>query len=650
MLSYYYLIPFVVSVAVNAITVAVSGSGGKAVHPLQYGLMFEDINHSGDGGMQNRAFQGTSSIFPWTAVGGASLTLGTTSPAISSALSKSVAINGAANATVGLSNPGWWGIEVKLQAYTGSFYVMGDYSGSFTAQLKSSSGAVLASASISSNSKTRTWTKHTFTLTPSTKALDVKNTFVLTFTPINSSQTLNFNLISLFPPTYNNRPNGMRIELMEALKAMNPSFLRLPGGNNVEGNKSPNHWKWSQTIGDLTQRPGRSGTWGYYNTDGLGLVEYMHWCQDLNMEPVLAFPAGLYLDGTIVSQSALQALVNDAMNELEFLMGDSSTIYGKLRVDLGYDDPFPIKYVEIGNEDNLNKGQSSYNSYRYSMFYNAIIAKYPNMEIIASTRALSPQPGKTIQDDHEYNTPDAFAAEFNTFDSVSTSHKILVGEYAAVQANLKTGANTDWGKPFQSYPWWIGAVSEAIFELGGEKNADKVIGFCYAPLLQNINSHQWHPDLISFSADTSQTALSTSYQQIKLFSINRMTTVLPLTNSASYGPAYWVAGVNNNSNTYIFKSAVYNTSSSIPFQLTFPGQTSGATAQLTIMTAPNAYSSVTPGGSNPVTTNTQTITTTSSGFNFSLPQWSIAVLTMKGSGSGGVTGDGSLVSPTTLRT
>lgn len=29
------------------------------------------------------------------------------------------------------------------------------------------------------------------------------------------------------------RPNGMRRDLMEKLKALNPSYLRIPGGNNM---------------------------------------------------------------------------------------------------------------------------------------------------------------------------------------------------------------------------------------------------------------------------------------------------------------------------------------------------------------------------------------------------------------------------------
>lgn len=53
----------------------------------------------------------------------------------------------------------------------------------------------------------------------------------------------------------------------------------------MEGQSPPGHWQWKKTIGPLKDRAGRAGTWGYHNTDGLGLVEYMQWCEDLNMEP-----------------------------------------------------------------------------------------------------------------------------------------------------------------------------------------------------------------------------------------------------------------------------------------------------------------------------------------------------------------------------
>jgi alpha-L-arabinofuranosidase len=188
---------------------------------------------------------------------------------------------------VALVNEGWWGIEVKPQTYTGSFYARGAYDGQFIASLQSTtSGNTLAVTNVTSKSVANSWMQHNFTMNPMSAASDTNNTFSIAYDATAASDgTLNFNLISLFPPTYNDRPNGLRADLMEAQKGMAPSFLRFPGGNNIEGSDPPYRWIWNETIGPLVNRPGRPGTWQYQNTDGLGLIEYLWWCQDLQVEP-----------------------------------------------------------------------------------------------------------------------------------------------------------------------------------------------------------------------------------------------------------------------------------------------------------------------------------------------------------------------------
>lgn len=177
----------------RAININVASSGGNKTSGLQYGLMFEDINHSGDGGLyaeliQNRAFQGSvdypSTISPWTPVNGASLTLSNLSVPLSSALPTSLHVTAAngSSGPIGFANPGWWGIDVKSQAYTGSFYVKGDYSGSFTASLQSDTGEVYGSATIPSQASSSEWVQYNFTLTPK-DAPNVNNTFSITFDP-----------------------------------------------------------------------------------------------------------------------------------------------------------------------------------------------------------------------------------------------------------------------------------------------------------------------------------------------------------------------------------------------------------------------------------------------------------------------------------
>jgi alpha-N-arabinofuranosidase len=163
----------------SAINLTVSSTGGNVTSPLMYGLMFEDINNSGDGGIyaeliQNRAFQGSteypSTLSPWSAVGSATLTLQNTTLPLSKALPASVNVAAPSKSTsgkIGLTNPGWWGISVKPQKYTGSFWVLGSYEGTFTVKLQSDlTNQVFVSLDIPSESQAGKWVEHTYELTP----------------------------------------------------------------------------------------------------------------------------------------------------------------------------------------------------------------------------------------------------------------------------------------------------------------------------------------------------------------------------------------------------------------------------------------------------------------------------------------------------
>jgi len=77
------------------------------------------------------------------------------------------------------------------------------------------------------------------------------------------------NLVSLFPPTYHDRANGNRIDLMEKLAAMHPAFLRFPGGNYLEGTHIKDRFEWKNTIGPLVDRPTHASPWNYHSSDGM---------------------------------------------------------------------------------------------------------------------------------------------------------------------------------------------------------------------------------------------------------------------------------------------------------------------------------------------------------------------------------------------
>lgn len=172
--------------------------------------------------------------------------------------------------TIGFSNVGFWGFPVVAGwEYTGSFWVYGGLDGNLTVCLTSNDDTQYAEASVEVASSS-SWTQYNYTFSPSQSAPNSNNTLNFTFASSDLKDSVNFNLLSLFPPTYNNRPNGLRVDLMDAMAGLYPSFFRAPGGNNVEGNAPPYWWNWTQTIGPLQDRPGYPGTWGYENTNGLG--------------------------------------------------------------------------------------------------------------------------------------------------------------------------------------------------------------------------------------------------------------------------------------------------------------------------------------------------------------------------------------------
>lgn len=116
----------------------------------------------------------------------------------------------------------------------------------------------------------------------------------------------------------------------------------------------------------------------------------------------------------------MEYYVQDALDELEFLVGSKATRWGKVRASLGHLEPWNITYVEIGNEDNLVGGLPSYPC-RFQRFSNAIKARYPWMIPVASTVEIELPPG-AAGDFHQYVRPDDFVSQFDYFDHFNASH------------------------------------------------------------------------------------------------------------------------------------------------------------------------------------------------------------------------------------
>jgi alpha-L-arabinofuranosidase len=492
----------VVCAAADSITVQVDNPGVR-MSPVFFGLMTEEINHSYDGGLygeliRNRAFKdGAQSPVDWSLVqaDGASATMSLDKSApLSDALPVSLRLD-VTNADVGkragVANSGYWGIPVKPDTtYRGSFYakvaplppIRSVIPDPLTVSIESEDGAtVYAKAEL--RSSTPNWVKYDFELKTGKVEATTKARFVIS---VESSGTIWLNLVSLFPPTFNDRPNGNRIDLMEMLGGMKPSFLRLPGGNYLEGDTIPTRFEWKTTIGDLEQRPGHQCPWGYRSSDGLGLLEYLEWCEDLKMEPVLAVYAGYSLRGAHVEPGPdLQPYVDDALDEIEYVTGDANTKWGAERVKDGHRAPFNLTYVEIGNEDNFDRSHS-YDG-RYAQFYDAIKAKYPNLQLIATIPVRSRKPD--VVDDHYYRSARAMEADSRHYDKIDRNGpKIFVGEWASTEGSPTPTLNA--------------ALGDAAWLTGLERNSDLVVMEAYAPLLVNVNpgARQWATDLIGYDA------------------------------------------------------------------------------------------------------------------------------------------------------
>ncbi len=414
---------------------------GAQISPTLYGLMFEDISHSGDGGLygeliQNRIMKNADTPVDWSVVNSSgaqgSIALDDTQPINSVALTTSLKLDitqVSKGQRVGVANDGYWGIPVLPRTlYRGSFYAMAssDFRGPLTVSIESNSGqTIYAHATVSKVSTT--WKQYSFAFTTGNVAPSETNHFVIS---AGHTGTVWFNLVSLFPPTWNNRANGLRPDLMSLLNNMHPSFLRFPGGNFLEGLTTADYFNWKQTIGPLSQRPGHNDPWGYYSSDGLGLLEYLEWCEDLHISPVLAVYAGYALNGTHIPVGTPQfnALVQDAVDEVQYATGSINTKWGKIRAADGHPKPFSIQYVEVGNEDFFDSS-GSYDA-RFSGFYDALKLNYPSIKLIATTTVTSRTPD--VYDEHFYLTPagmESLATRYDSYDR--NAPKIFVGEYAS---------------------------------------------------------------------------------------------------------------------------------------------------------------------------------------------------------------------------
>ena len=505
---------------------------GAPVGPRLYGLMTEEINYSYDGGLygeliRNRTFQDSAKTAAFWSLqqapeGKSAISLDKKDP-VNPSLPVSLRLDIEKDGKTAIANEGYWGLPVKpATTYQGSFYAKKSAAGSrpLTVILESTDGRT-AFAYTQVTGVTSQWQRYNFTITTPANIQPTKDARFVIATSEPGSYW--FNLVSLFAPTYKHRVNGNRSDIMQLLADMQPAFLRFPGGNYLEGQIFSARFDWKKTIGPIDQRPGHLSPWKYRSTDGMGLLEFLGWCEDLNMEPLLAVFAGYTLNRDYLEAGPfLQPFVDDALDEIEYVIGDVNTKWGARRAKDGHPQPFRLRYVEIGNEDGFDLS-GSYEG-RYIQFYDAIKARYPSLQVISTVGGKDPLGGRfpapaaktEIVDEHYYRTASQMEENAKQYDSYDRhGPKIFVGEWATREGYPTTNFNA--------------ALGDAAWMTGMERNSDLVIMSCYAPLFVNVNpgGMQWRSNLIGYDALSSFG--SPSYHAQKMFGAHVGDSVIKIT-------------------------------------------------------------------------------------------------------------------------
>ena len=126
--------------------------------------------------------------------------------------------------------------------------------------------------------------------------------------------------------------NGLRTDVLAALRELNFRSMRYPGGNFVSG------YRWEDGIGPKDQRPARRElAWQSIESNHFGVDEFIRFCREINTEPMLAVNLGT---GTI----------QDAANLVEYCNAPAGTQYANMRASNGSEAPYGVKYWCLGNE------------------------------------------------------------------------------------------------------------------------------------------------------------------------------------------------------------------------------------------------------------------------------------------------------------
>ena len=544
-------------------TITIQASGpGKPISPDLVGIFFEDLNYAADGGLyaelvQNRSFEySPTEQSSWNPLsfwevqkqggGDGSVSVAEMRPIHESNPHYALLTVGRPGEGVGIANGGFNGIPLvagetyeasfwAYQAYMGQMWGRGDNSKPMpvTLRLETRAGEVLAEASM--QVKGREWRRLSAKLKPTRTVNDARLVLLA-----HESGGIALDMISLFPEkTFRNRPNGLRADLAQAVADMKPKFVRFPGGCLVHGGGIRRYYDWKETVGPVEERRARRNSWGYHQTMGLGYFEYFQFCEDIGAKPLPVVTAGVCCQHAGSSpgrgqeglpMEEMPAYIQDVLDLVEWANGPATSKWGAKRAAAGHPEPFGLKYLGVGNEDEITPSFKE----RFKMIYDALKAKHPEIVVIgtsgpfASGRdydegwAFARELKLAMVDEHYYVSPQWFWDNLSRYDTYDrNSAKVYVGEYAAHDRDRRRSTLRS-------------AIAEAAGLTSFERNGDIVHFASYAPLFARRGHTQWHPDLIYFTG--TEVFLTANYFVQQLFGVNSGDAYLETALSAAAGP------------------------------------------------------------------------------------------------------------------
>lgn len=534
----------------QTMTLKVNGPQSE-VQPTMWGIFFEDINFSADGGIyaelvKNRSFEFTEPMMGWKEVKkegiGNVLIVNRETGHASNPRYAHITVD-AAKGSYGLFNEGFRGMGFKNETVYNFSILARSTAGQVAGKLLllDDKGTVIGQTTLPVIDKE--WKQYTATVKADRTV--AKGGVQLLFS---GNGALDIDMVSLFPQdTWKQRPGGLRNDLVQLLADLHPGFVRFPGGCIVEGRDLANRYQWKKTVGKVADRTLIVNRWNtefahrapgdYFQSYGLGFYEYFQLSEDIGAAPLPIINCGMacqFNTGEVADDDDVAVYIQDALDLIEFANGSTATKWGGLRAEMGHPAPFNLRHLGVGNE----QWDSQYVA-RYQRFEEVLKAKHPEIKLVSSVGPFSSgerfdylwsklKPSKAdLVDEHYYMPPEWFLKNANRYDNYERKGpKIFSGEYAAHVRTPKGQKETDTAEGRNT---WESALAEAAFMTGLERNADIVQMASYAPLLAHVDAWQWRPDLIWF--DNLRSVGTPNYYVQRLFSNNKGTHTIAVTSN-----------------------------------------------------------------------------------------------------------------------